>query len=113
MPYVSKSSLVQDQQLVVQELVIMFGTDLGLYTVSGDTVTTVLMGEPVEQIYSAETLLAAGGDVTCTPASSNTITYVTASVDGVTMNVDSQMVIVLGAAPLAGDVLRLRYTTQQ
>lgn len=115
MSYVSKSSLVQDQQLVVQELDIMAGTDLGLYTQSGSTVTTCLMGEPVLLIYSAEVLPAAGGDVICNAADDNSIVYVTAVVDGVTLNVDSQMVIDLAVyGPLmAGDVLRLKYTTQQ
>lgn len=128
MPYPSKSSLVLDQQLQVQELMIQVGTDLGLYTQAGAVVTTCLLGEPVLDIYSAELLpVSAGGDVVCTIAASNVILYTPAVVNSITVTpqnvsmlsstyhvgIDSQMQITFASTPAAGDVLRLSYVTQQ
>ena len=103
MPYMSKSSLVADQQLVVQVLVINF-SDLGLYSQSG-SVVTVELEEECLQIDSCEVLQAAGPSVLLNDPNNNAI------VDGESHNSAMQLTL---ASPLAsGDVLRLQYRTKQ
>ena len=103
MPYMSKSSLVADQQLVVQQLSIAF-SDKGLFSQSG-SVVTVDVGEQVLQIDSAEVLKASGPSVVLNAPGSNAI------VNGSGTNTAMQLTLL--AALASGDVLRLQYRTQQ
>lgn len=103
MPYVSKSSLVADQQLRVQELCI--GTsDLGLYSQSG-SVVTVDVAEQVLQIYTCIHCIDAGPNLVLSQAVDNVI------VNG--SGTSTAMQLTLSSPMAANDVLILKYVTQQ
>lgn len=98
MPYVSKSSLIADQQLQVQELCVRF-EDLGLYSASGNDVS-VDVGEPVISLVACL-------DLDNSSPSCFMIAKSAQSVSG------SVMTVTLGGPFAANDVLILKYITQQ
>lgn len=98
MPYMSKSSLVADQQLQVQELCVRF-EDLGLYSASGNDVS-VDVGEEVLAVVCCLNLDASGPDCLLNDPSDNDAS-------------GNVMTLTLPAPFAAGDVLVLKYITQQ
>lgn len=103
MPYNSKSSLIADQQLKVQELCVRF-EDLGLYSASGSDVS-VDVGEQVLASVSCLHLDNSGPDCLMIAAADRVLS------DGEAT--DSIITVSLGAPLAANDVLILKYITQQ
>lgn len=103
MPYNSKSSLIADQQLKVQELSVRF-SDLGLYEASGNDVA-VEMGETVLAIVCCLNLDASGPDCFLNDPADNAIS------DG---DSDDSLITITLPAPFASDdVLVIKYITHQ
>lgn len=98
MPYNSKSSLIADQQLKVQELCVRF-SDLGLYSQSGSTVT-VDIGETPLEFVSVQHQDNSGPSCVLNPAASNSIS-------------STSLVMVLANALAANDCLIIKYITHQ
>ena len=99
MPYMSKSSLIADQQLRVQELCVRF-SDLGLYSASGNDVTVVL-GENIEAVAAA---------MHCDNSGPSVELVAQADID---LSVDQEVTVTLAAPFASDDCLILKYIVQE
>lgn len=106
--YPSKSGLVLDQQLVVQELSFRY-EDYGMYSQSGSVVTVQMGPDLVLQIDSCEILIATGPSVRLNAPGNNAI--IAGAVPS--SNPTCAMQFTLFTPFAAGDVMRLQYRVQQ